>query len=389
MTVIIPGSNLVAQYQSLQREIDAAVLRVLASGNYTASEEIDAFEEEFAAFVGVKHAIAVSSGTVACFFAAVAAGVQTGDEVITVPNTHVAPAAAITHAGARNVFVDIDPCTFNMDPRLVEAAITPRTSAIFVVHLYGLPAEMNPILEIAKRRSLTVIEDACPALGATYHGRKVGTLGQVAAFSFAARKILGGIGSGGMIVTNDAEIARKARLLRGYGYYKDQFPYGATSETLVDKHYHHIAEGYHLQLPAIQAAVLRVKLPRVPLFLERRRALALRYNAILARTTLITPFELPGMAHAYQSYIVRVPNRDYVQQEMERAGISTGTPYAPPLHLQPAYQYLGYGTGDFPVAEKAGTELLSLPLYAELSDEQADRVGRTLRQVVSSGSTSH
>lgn len=372
------------QYQSLQQEIDAAARRVLASGNYTASEEIDAFEDEFAAFVGAKHAIAVSSGTLACFFATVAAGVQARDEVITVPNTHVAPAAAITHAGARSVFCDINPRTFNMDPQLVEAAITPRTSAIFVVHLYGLPTDMNPILEIAKRRGLTVIEDACPALGATYCGRKAGTLGQVAAFSFAPRKILGGICSGGMIVTNDAEIARKTRLLRGYGYYKDQFPYGATPETLVHKHFHHIAEGYHAQLPAIQAAVLRIKLPRVPSFLERRRALAMRYTTILADTPVIAPFEPPQMAHAYQSYIVRVPNRDCVQQEMERAGISTGTPYAPPLHLQPAYEYLGYHAGDFPAAEKAATELLSLPLYAELSDEQADRVGRTLRQVVHS-----
>ncbi len=385
MSDAIPGSNLVAQYRSMQREIDAAALRVLASGNYTASEEIDTFEDEFAAFVGAKHAIAVSSGTMACFLATVACEVKAGDEVITVPNTHVAPSAAITHAGAKNVWVDIDPRTFNMDPGLVEAAITPRTKAIFVVHLYGLPTDMDPILDIATRHGLSVIEDACPALGATYKGRQTGTLGQVAAFSFAARKILGGICSGGMIVTNDGEIARKARLLRGYGYCKDQFPYGAPAESLTHTHFHHLAEGYHVQLPAIQAAVLRVKLPRVPLFLERRRAHALHYNEILAGTPVVTPFEPPEMAHAYQTYIVRVPDRDSVQQKMASDGVTTGTPYAPPLHLQPAYQYLGYRFGDFPVAEKAAAELLSLPLYVELTEGQVQRAGHTLRRILGFG----
>ncbi len=368
----------------MQQEIDAAALRVLASGKYTASEEIDAFESEFAAFVGAKHAVAVSSGTMACFLATVACGVTAGDEVITVPNTHVAPPAAITHAGARNVWVDIDPRTFNMDPALVEAAITSRTKAIFVVHLYGLPTDMDPILGIAHRHGLAVIEDACPALGATYKGRKTGTLGQAAAFSFAARKILGGICSGGMIVTNDAEIARKSRLLRGYGYFKDQFPYGATPDSLTHTQFHHVAEGYHVQMPAIQAAVLRVKLRKVPFLLERRRSHALQYNNILAGTPAVTPLEPPGMTHAYQSYIVRVPNRDAVQQKMASASIATGTPYAPPLHLQPAYEYLGYGLGDFPVAEKAAAELLSLPLYAELTEDQVRVAGRTLRQALGS-----
>ena len=354
---MIPYIDLQLQYQSIKPEIDAAVLKVLASAQFILGDEVAAFEREFAAFCGAKEAVALNSGTSALHAALLAAGIGAGDEVITVPFTFVATAATIVYAGARPVFVDIDPRTYTMASDQIEQAITPRTRAIMPVHLYGHPADMNPILDIARRRRLLVIEDAAQAHGAEYQGRRCGSMGDMAGFSFYPGKNLGAYGEGGALTTNDPAIARKVRLLRNWGE---------------ERRYEHTIKAYNYRMDGIQGAILRVKLRHLETWTEQRRSHATAYRKLFAEAGIGTPEERPDCRHVYHVFAVRLRQRDATRDQLQAAGIHTGVHYPIPVHLQPAYQDLGYRPGDFPVSEAVAREVLSLPIYPELSPAQLE-----------------
>lgn len=363
---MIPAVDLKAQYRSIKAEIDDAVLRVLESSQFILGEEVAAFECEFAAFCRAGEAVAVNSGTSGLHLALLAAGVGPGDEVITVPFTFVATVAAVQYAGARAVLVDIDPKSYTMDPALIAAAITPRTKAIMPVHLYGQPADMDPILELARSRGLIVIEDAAQAHGAEYKGRRAGSMGDLAVFSFYPGKNLGAYGEGGAVVTNSAEYARRIRMQRNWGG---------------ERRYEHILKGFNYRMDGIQGAILRVKLRHLEAWTEARRSHAAEYDRRFAGTGLSTPYARPDSRHVYHCYTIRVPRRDAVRAHLESAGIHTGVHYPIPVHLQPAYSDLGYRRGDFPVAEQAASEVLSLPMFPELNEEQIAAVTDALVSV--------
>jgi dTDP-4-amino-4,6-dideoxygalactose transaminase len=364
---MIPLVDLKAQYHNIKDEIDAAITRVLESSQFVLGDEVAVFEEEFAAYCGARHGIAVNSGTSALHLALLAAGIGLGYEVITVPFTFVATVAAICYTGARPVFVDIEPRSYTMDVNQLEGAITERTKAILPVHLYGQPADMDPILEIARRYGLVVIEDAAQAHGAEYKGRRVGSIGDLGCFSFYPSKNLGAYGEGGMVVTNNPEYARTIRMLRDWGQ---------------ERKYHHVLKGYNYRMEGMQGAILRVKLRHLEAWTEVRRAHARRYNDFLAGSRMILPQEVPGRRHVYHIYGIQVQDRATVQQVLKEQRISTGVHYPIPVHLLPAYTDLGYGEGDFPVSEQIADRELSLPMFAELSEEQQQNVATTLRMVV-------
>jgi dTDP-4-amino-4,6-dideoxygalactose transaminase len=356
---VIPYADLQSQYRSIKSEIDTAVLRVLDSAQFILGEEVAAFEQEFAAYCGVTDSVAMNSGTSSLHTALLAAGVGTGDEVITVPFTFVATAAAIEYAGARPVFVDIDPMTYCMDPGGIEAAITPRTKAIMPVHLYGHPADMDPILEIARRRGLVVIEDAAQAHGARYKGRPCGSIAGLAGFSFYPGKNLGAYGEGGAAVTSDAGLAKTMRLLRSWGE---------------ERRYEHTLKGFNYRMDGIQGAILRVKLRHLEAWTEARRARAADYAQAFAGTGVAVPIEAVGCRHVYHVYAVRLRNRDATRAQLQERGIQTGVHYPIPIHLQPAYRDLGYAAGAFPVAEKVARDVLSLPIFPEMTSAQVAEV---------------
>lgn len=357
---MIPFLDLKAQYQSIKPEIDAAVLGVLGSTQYILGDEVAAFEREFAAFCNVKHAIAVNTGTSALHLALLAAGIGPGDEVITVPFTFVATVSAICYTGAKPVFVDIDPVTMCMDPTKLEAAITPRTKAIMPVHLYGQMADMDPIMEIAKRHNIPVIEDACQAHGAEYKGKRAGSIGLSAGFSFYPGKNLGACGEGGIIVTNDDKQMETMRMLRDWGQ---------------SERYHHVMKGFNYRMDGIQGAILRVKLRHLENWTESRRSRAKLYDAGLAGSTRVTPpTQVADRRHVYHVYAVRSPERDRIREELTKANIQSGLHYPIPVHLQKAHEDLGHKVGDFPVSEKAAAEVLSLPIFPEMTDEQVKTV---------------
>ena len=358
----VPLVDLRAQYGSLREEVLAAVSGVLESGRFVLGPEVEAFEREFAAHCGAAEAVGTSSGTSALHVALLAAGVGPGDEVITVPFTFVATAAAIGYTGAKPVFVDIDPEAFTMDPALIEAAITPRTRAIVPVHLYGQPADLGPILQVARARGLRVIEDACQAHGAEYGCRRVGALGDAGCFSFYPGKNLGACGEGGAVVTNDPELARTMRSLRSWGE---------------ERRYHHQVKGFNYRLEELQAAILRVKLRHLEDWTEARRGHARRYDELLAEV-VATPREMPYARHVYHVYAIRTPERERVREALAAGGIQTGIHYPVPVHLQPAWAELGHRRGDFPVSERAADEVLSLPMYAELPEAVPARVAEML-----------
>jgi dTDP-4-amino-4,6-dideoxygalactose transaminase len=362
---MIPLLDLKAQYQAIKPEIDAAVLKVLGSAQYVLGEEVAAFEEEFAAYCGTKHAIAVNTGTSALHLALLAAGVGRGDEVITTPFTFVATVAAICYTGARPVLVDIEPESFALDPAKLERAITSRTKAIIPVHLYGQTADMDPILEIAHRRRISVIEDACQAHGAEYHGRRAGSMGVSGCFSFYPGKNLGAYGEGGIVVTSNDAHMRAIRALRDWGQ---------------EKRYHHTLKGYNYRMDTIQGAVLRVKLRYLEEWTEARRSKARRYARLLQRTGLELPVELPGRRHVWHIYAVRSSQRDGLQQALHAAGVQTGLHYPVPVHLQKAHADLGYRRGDFPESEAAADTVLSLPIYPELSEHQMEAVAQAVHR---------
>lgn len=361
----VPFLDLKAQYQTIKDEVRPAIDRVLDSCAFVLGDEVAAFEREFAAYCGTSHAVAVNTGTSALHLALLAAKVGPGDEVITVPFTFVATAAAIRYTGARPVFVDIDPISFTMDVRQLEAAITPRTKAIIPVHLYGQPADMDPILDVARRRHLTVIEDAAQAHGADYKGRRVGSLGDMGCFSFYPGKNLGAYGEGGMVVTGNSEYARTIAMMRDWGQ---------------TKKYHHVLPGFNYRLEGIQGAVLRVKLRHLEAWTEARRACAGRYDMRLSGDGVTLPAAIADRRHVYHVYAIRVPARDQFQQALHVKGVQTGIHYPIPVHLQPAHADLGYKEGDFPETERAANEVLSLPMYAELTSALQDQVVQAVRE---------
>ena len=355
----IKAVDLQAQYRAIQSEIDEAVARVLSSGQYLLGAETGKFEAEFSTYSGVAHAAAVGSGTDAIQLALRACEIGPGDEVITVAHTAVACIAAIELSGASPVLVDIDPRSFTIDPEKIEAAVGPRTRAILPVHLYGCPADLEPILDIAQRRNLRVIEDCSQAHGARYHGRPVGSLGHLAAFSFYPTKNLGAMGDGGAVLTNDARLDERVRKLRQYGW---------RERNCSD------IRGVNSRMDEIQAAVLRVKLRHLEEWTERRRALAALYSNGLAGCGVVLPTEPAGSRHVYHQYVIRHTQRDELRSHLAAQGIQTQVHYPVPVHLQPAYRGLPLPPGGLPASECAAREVLSLPIRPEMSVADVERV---------------
>lgn len=364
---MIPFLDLKAQYESIKDEVLAAVSATLASTQFVLGKEVAAFEEEFAAYSGGKFGIGVNSGTSALHLALLAAGVKPGDEVITVSSTFVATVAAIDYTGARPVFVDVDPQTLNMDAMQVEAAITERTKVIMPVHLHGQPADLDPLLDIARRHGLLIIEDAAQAHAAEYKGRRVGSIGDLGCFSFYPGKNLGAYGEGGMVVTNNDEFAHTIRMLRDWGQ---------------ERKYQHVLKGFNYRMEGVQGAILRVKLRHLDAWTEARRRHAACYGELLADIAVRKPVEMPGTKHVYHVYAIRTPKRDQMQESLQAKEIQTGIHYPIPVHLQKAYADFGYELGDLPVTEQAARELLSLPMFAELQESQIEAVCTAVREAL-------
>ena len=368
---MIPFVDLRAQYQSIKTEISAAIQNVLESGQFVLGQEVENFEKEFAAYCRTNHAVGVNSGTSALHLALLAAGVGPGDEVITVPFTFVATTAAVIYAGARPVFVDIDPETFNMDPNQIERAITKRTKAILPVHLYGQTADLDPIVDIAKRHNLVVIEDACQAHGAVYKGRRAGSLGDIGCFSFYPGKNLGAYGEGGAVTTNNARYAQTIRCLRDWGQ---------------EEKYHHVLQGFNYRMDGIQGAVLKIKLNKLESWNASRARAAETYRQLLSDTAIDLPAAAAGRSHAWHLYVTRHTERECLRAALVAASIGCGIHYPVPVHLQPAYASLGHQPGDFPVSEQIARDCLSLPMYPELSEEDQRRVVGVLKRELDRGS---
>jgi dTDP-4-amino-4,6-dideoxygalactose transaminase len=365
---VIPFFDLKQQYASIQAEIDAATARVYQSGRFILGPEVEAFEREFAEYVGAQHGIGVGSGTEALHLALLALGIGPGDEVITVPNTAVATVAAVELAGAQPVLVDVRPDSMTLDPARVEAAITPHTRALIPVHLFGQSADLEPLLDLGRRRNLAVLEDCAQAHGATYRGRRVGSFGDIAAFSFYPTKNLGAYGDGGLVVTNDARLAERVRLARQYGW---------------RRRYESETRGLNSRLDELQAAVLRVKFRHLDAWNRARRERAALYTGLISERQplrrVCAPVEMPYGEHVYHLYVVSSPERSALVEFLEARGIGTAVHYPVPVHLQGAFAGLGHRRGDFPVAEAAADEILSLPLYPHITAAQQERVVEALR----------
>jgi dTDP-4-amino-4,6-dideoxygalactose transaminase len=362
---VIPFVDLKAQYQSIKPEIDAAVIGVLGSTQFVLGSAVLAFEQAFAPYCQAEHAVGVSNGTSALHLALLAAGIGRGDEVITTPFTFIASVSAIDYTSARPVFVDIDPASFAIDPAKIEAAITSRTKAILPVHLYGRPADMDPILEIARRHNLVVIEDAAQAHGAEYKGRRAGSMGDMGCFSFYPGKNLGAYGEGGAVTTNNPEYARTLRILRDWG---------------AERRYHHHLKGFNYRLEGIQGAVLGVKMKYIEGWTETRRTHAARYDELLADSAYDLPTTPSHLRHVYHVYAIRHPRRDALQAFLHDREIETNIHYPIPVHLQRCFAELKHKVGDFPHAERAANEVLSLPMYPELQPQQQDQVIAALHE---------
>jgi dTDP-4-amino-4,6-dideoxygalactose transaminase len=363
---VIPLVDLKAQYTTISDEINAAIQSVLDSCQFALGSEVSTFEKEFATYCNASEAIGVNSGTSALHLALLAAGVGPGDEVITVPFTFVATAAAIHYTGAIPIYVDIDPETFCMDPAKLEAAITAKTRAVVPVHLYGQSADMDPINKIARDRGLVVIEDAAQAHGAEYKGRRVGSLASMACFSFYPGKNLGAYGEAGLVTTDNPEYAKKMRMLRDWG---------------AEQKYHHVLKGYNYRMEGLQGAILRVKMRHLEEWTEARRAIARRYDQALAESEVRTPRPTNNNRHVYHVYAIRSSARARWQQELTARGVQTGIHYPIPVHLQPAYADGRWKLGDFPHSERAAEEVLSLPMYPELQESQQNEVVKAVLEV--------
>jgi dTDP-4-amino-4,6-dideoxygalactose transaminase len=364
----IPFLNLRKAHEPLRAEILAAIEEVIDSSAFAGGPFVAKFEEDFAAFCESTFAIGLGNGTDALWLSLLALGIGPGDEVITVPSTFLATAEAISFTGAKPVFVDIDEQTYTLNPALLEAAITPRTRAVIPVHLFGQPADMDPIMAVARKHSLPVIEDACQAHGAEYRGRAAGSIGDTGCFSFYPGKNLGAIGEAGAVVTNNAEVKQKIQMLRDHGQ---------------NRKYHHAAIGWNARMDGIQAAALRIKLRGLRAGNAMRCEHARHYDQLLGDVQgLVIPKTSPHASHVYHIYAIRVQRRDWVLQTLAGRGIACGIHYPVPVHLQEAYGFLGYGRGSFPVAERCADEFLSLPMFPELTPDQVDYVGREVRACV-------
>jgi dTDP-4-amino-4,6-dideoxygalactose transaminase len=363
----VPFADLRPHVASLRAEIDAAVARVLDSGWFILGPEVEAFERELAAAFGARDVVAVASGTDAITLALEALGVGRGDEVVTSPLTAAFTGLGVLRAGARPVFADLDPRTLNVAPEAVERAITPRTKALLPVHLYGHPADLEPMLDLARRHGIPLVEDACQAHGARYRARTAGTLGAAGALSFYPTKNLGAFGDGGAVLVEDPQLAARLRRLRNGGQ--------------ADR-YHHVEAGTNSRLDEVQAALLRLKLRHLEPWIERRRAIARLYLEGLAGCGVGLPEEQPYARAVYHLFVIRHPRRDALMAALRERGIGTLIHYPFPLHLMPAFASLGGRAGQFPVAERAAGEILSLPLYPELSDAQAGEVVTAVRETV-------
>jgi dTDP-4-amino-4,6-dideoxygalactose transaminase len=361
----VPFVDLKSLHSEIRDDLREVFDRVLDNSTFVLGPEVQRFEQEFATYCGTEHCVALNTGTAAIHLALAALNIGPGDEVITVPHTFIATAEAITAVGAKPVFIDIDPVSFTMDPALLEAAITPKTRAIIPVDLYGQVADMDPILEIADRHGIPVVEDACQAHGAEYKGRRAGAFGIAGCFSFYPGKNLGACGEGGAVTTNDGELAERIRLWIDHGS---------------SKRYEHVFPGLNMRMEGIQGGILSVKLKYLDRWNDQRREAAVRYNSALADTDIEIPTEMDYGRHVYHLYVVQSDNRDALRHQLTAAGIETGLHYPTPLHLQEAYRFLGYKDGDFPVTEKVKARILSLPMYPGIHSEAVERVASELRE---------
>lgn len=391
----IPLLDLKRQYAAIQAEAEAAVCSILASGAYIMGANVKAFEEEFAAYCGVKHAISVGNGTDGLVISLKALNIGPGDEVITTPFTFFATAESISSVGARPVFVDVRPDTYNLDENLIEAAITENTRAIMPVHIFGQPAEMAKINEIAKKHGLAVVEDACQAVGARYQGERVGGLADIGVFSFFPTKNLGGAGDGGMITTNDDRLAAICRALRVHGsgeggrlaynllYATDEeeLEEAAGDSTVYDpRKYYNYLIGHNSRLDEVQAAILRIKLRQLDRYNQARQTIAAFYNRQLAETTYVTPTPPENTESVYHLYVLQAENRAQVVRHLADKGIATGIYYPVPLHRQKAYRYLNYQTGDLPVAEYLCQRTFAIPCFPELTPAEQAYIVAALKE---------
>lgn len=362
---MIPLVNLQKQYLSIKKEVDTAVEKVMSQGDFILGEDVELFEKEFASYLGVREAVGVSSGFSALTLSLVALGVGRGDEVVSSANTFVATVLGALHLGARVKLVDVDRRTFNLDPTLLEKAITPRTKVIIPVHLYGRACDMDQILKIAKKYQVSVLEDSAQAQGAKFHGKKVGSFGQLSAFSFYPGKNLGAYGDAGAVVTDDPKLAEKIRILRNVGQ---------------ESKYNHVVRGYNDRLDTLQAAVLRVKLKYLDSWNQKRVQVANWYREFLQDTNLVLPTRSEG--HVWHQFAIQISNRKEVQEHLHQKGIATGIHYPLPLHLQIALKDLGYRKGDFPVTEKLCAKVLSLPMDPGLTRGEVKFISESVKEVV-------
>jgi dTDP-4-amino-4,6-dideoxygalactose transaminase len=365
MAETIPYLDLKAQMRPIRAELDSAIARTLDNCSFCLGPDVAQFEQEFARLIGAQHCIGMNSGTSALHIAMLLLNIKPGDEIITTPMTFVATSWAISYVGATPVYVDIDDATFNLDPKLVEPAITPRTKAIMPVHLYGHPADLDPLLAAARKHRLPLVEDCAQAHCAKYRGRNVGTLGAMSCYSFYPGKNLGAAGEGGALLVNDGAMAARARALREHGS---------------SLRYYHDEVGFNYRMEGIQGAVLGVKVKHLPAWTAGRQRVARRYHELLADTPLQLPREAAWAESAYHLYVVRHAKRDELKKHLEANGVGCALHYPLPLHLQKCYAHLGYKAGDFPVAEKAARECLSLPIYPEMTDAQQQRVAAVIKE---------
>lgn len=371
MQIEVPFIDLRSHHAPLLEEINGAIREVIDSAAFAGGPFVTRFEEEFAAYCNCPYAVGVGSGTEALWLVLLALGVGPGDEVITVPNSFMATAEAITYCGAKPVFVDVDERTYTMDPAWLERTVTARTKAIIPVHLFGQPADMDPIVEFAREHGLFVVEDACQAPGAEYKGRKVGTLGDAACFSFYPGKNLGAFGEAGAVVTSNAEWEEKIRILRDHGQVRK---------------YHHTMVGWNCRMDGIQAAVLRIKLQHLDRGNKLRRAHAAHYDRALDSVEeVITPVQAFWARHVHHIYAIRAQDRDAVLRLLADKGVGCGVHYPVPIHLQEAYRTLGYQQGVFPIAERCAAEFISLPMFPELTSTQIETVTEAVKEAVGYG----
>lgn len=364
----IPLVDLKAQFRSIEEEIKGAISRVVENTAFILGKEVELFEQEFSLYTGAKFVVGVGSGTDALHLALRALGVGQGDEVITTPNSFIATALAVSYVGAKPIFVDIEPDTYNIDPSKIEEAITSRTRAIIPVHLYGHPADIDLVMDVARSHDLKVVEDACQSHGAEYKGKKTGSIGDIGCFSFYPGKNLGAYGDGGAITTNDRAVAERIKMLRNYGE---------------GQKYYHESKGFNSRLDAIQAAVLRVKLLKLDAWNEGRRRNAGLYNKLLGNLDIMPPIERDYAKHVYHLYVIHVSRRDDLLGYLKSKGIYAGIHYPIPIHLQKAYVDLDYSSGAFPITERYAGEIISLPMFPELTEEQIGYVASEIKKFLS------